>query len=169
MRAPCRPAQIAAEAMLGKRDALERGRITARFEGDPVAREPVLFDPDELRALIGELVENAARALSGAPDATLTVRATGHPVDPRRVVVVVRDNGPGIAPALREELLTPLSGAGGLSGFGLHHARETAHRWLAELTLEDPVDGPGTEVRITLRACRIVDETTHPPNVEART
>jgi signal transduction histidine kinase len=169
MRDPCRPAEVAAEAMLGKREALEQGRISARFESDPISREPVLFDRGELRALVGELVENAARALAGAPDAMVTVDVRGHPVDPRRIVIAVRDNGPGIAPAQRESLLSTTPEARPVGGFGLHRARETAHRWLAELTLEDPPGGAGTEARLTLRACRIVDDAQRTTPKEVRT
>jgi signal transduction histidine kinase len=169
LRDPCRPAQVAAEAMLGKREALEQGRITARFEADPASREPVLFDRGELRALVGELVENAARALAGTAEPALELSVRGHPVDPRRIVLTVRDNGPGVAAGPREDAPAATADPRPGGGFGLHRARETAQRWLAELTLEDPPEGIGTEVRLVLRACRIVDESPRATPEEART
>lgn len=158
MRAPCRVNVAAAQAMMGKTVLLERLRVLTRYEADPGAREPVLFDPDELRALIGELLENAARALTGVPDATLEVLIKEHPTDPRRIVFTVRDNGTGIPPGMRETLFDPDTSTREGGGFGLFHAREVARRWMAELTLEDPPGGGrGSEARLMLRACRVVD------------
>lgn len=157
MRAPCRANAAAAQAMMGKTVLLERTRVLTRYEADPGAREPVLFDPDELRALLGELIENAARALTGVPDATLEVRIKEHPTDPRRIVITVRDNGPGIPPSMRDSLFDPDTSTREGGGFGLFHAREVARRWMAELTLEDPPGGRGSQARLVVRACRVLD------------
>jgi signal transduction histidine kinase len=162
MRAPCRANAVVAQAMLGKTVLLDRGRILSRYEADPGGREPILFDPDELRALMGELIENAARALAGAPDATLEVSVKEHPTDPRRIVIAVRDNGTGIPPGMRETLFEPETSTREGGGFGLFHAREVARRWMAELTLEDPPSGRGSEARLVVRACRVVDRLAHP-------
>ncbi len=157
MRAPCRATVVAAEAMLAKAILLERGTIRTRYDADPHAREPVLFDPDELRALIGELVENSARALVGSPDAALEVSVREHPVDPRRVVISVSDNGPGLAPDQHARLFTPEGSTREGGGFGLYHAREVARRWLADLTVADPPSGRGLAVQLVVLACRVVD------------
>lgn len=157
MRAPCRVHTVAAQAMMGKTLLLEQAHITTRYEADPGAREPVLFDPDELRTLLGELVENAVRALDRVPEAVLSVSIKEHPTDPRRIVVKVRDNGTGIPPGMRDSLFEADTSTREGGGFGLFHAREVARRWMAELTLEDPPDGRGSEIRLVLRACRVVD------------
>ncbi len=157
MRAPCRANVAAAEALLAKTVLLEQGRILSRYETDPGGREPVLFDMDELRALLSELIENSARALAGAPDATLEVSIREHTGDPRRIVITVSDNGAGLAPGQRERLFTPEAATREGGGFGLYHAREIAHRWLADLSVADPPSGHGLAVRLVVRACRIVD------------
>ena len=163
MRAPCRANQVTGEAMLAKTLQLEQARILIRYEAEPGGREPILFDRDELRALMGELIQNAARALDGAPDALLDVSIKEHATDPRRIVITVRDNGSGLSPAQREALFTPeaLSREGG--GFGLYHAREVAHRWLADLTVEEPPDGRGLAIRLVVRACRVLDRVRREP------
>ena len=157
-RKPCRPDLEAQEALLGKRATLERYRVASRFHDEVSGMQPVLFDGDELRALLGELVENGARAVSGAPDATISVTVAGHRADLRWVHVLIADNGPGVPPPQRDALFAPEnSSRPGGGGFGLYHAREVARRWLGDLTLEEPPDGRGAVLRLTLRALRIAD------------
>jgi signal transduction histidine kinase len=149
-RRPCHAEAMAAEALLAKREALDAAHVRVTFDSEPEARQPVLFDPDELRALVGELTENAARALAGVPRPTLSMAVAEHAHDPRRIVVSMRDNGLGLQP----------TGAGPGrpgGGFGLERARETARRWLADLTIESPSEGRGLEVRLTLRVCHVLD------------
>ncbi|MBI5709513.1 MAG: hypothetical protein HZC42_04300 [Candidatus Eisenbacteria bacterium] len=158
VRKPCRPDLEAQEALLGKRATLDRYRVASRFHAEVSGMQPVLFDGDELRALLGELVENGARAVSGAPDAAISVTVTGSRSDLRWVHVLIADNGPGVPPPQRDALFAPENSSrpdGG--GFGLYHAREVARRWLGDLALEEPPDGCGALLRLTLRALRIAD------------
>lgn len=157
-RKPCRPDLEAQEALLGKRATLDHYRVASHFHAEVSGMQPVLFDGDELRALLGELVENGARAVSGAPDATIGVSVVGHRSDLRWVHVLIADNGPGVPPPQRDALFAPEnSSRPGGGGFGLYHAREVARRWLGDLALEGPPDGRGAVLRLTLRALRIAD------------
>jgi signal transduction histidine kinase len=156
LRDPCMPDREVQEALLGKRAALERYSVASSYHADAAAREAVLFDSGELRALIGELVENAARALAGTEDPTVAVSITADPTDPRHIVVRVTDNGPGISAERREAVFAPGQSNRPGGGFGLHHARETARRWLGELALEAATSHPGATLRLTLRRCSVL-------------
>src|SRR5439155_9464880 len=94
----------------------------------------------------------AARALEGTEAPTMRVEVTGKPGDARWVVLRVEDNGPGIPPERRATVFA----AGGSShpegGFGLHRAREIAHRWLADLELAGSARGRGAVVTLSLRS-----------------
>lgn len=155
MRQPCRPDQVAQEALLAKRPALEAAGVATRFHAEAGVSAPVLFDRDELRALVGELLENSARALHGMPGAEVTVSISVPAPDPRWVMLRVSDNGPGLAPERREAAFAPENASRPDGGFGLFHAREVARRWLGELTLESPETGHGAVLRLMLRSCRI--------------
>lgn len=157
MRRPCRADHVVQEALVAKRHLTEEGALTVRYESDPSAREWVLFDCDELRALVAELVENAVRALRGVQDPALTVSVSGHPADPRRLLVRISDNGPGIPHDRLDAVFAPENSPRPGGGFGLFHARETARRWLGDLVLEPPPTGRGVVVRLTLRMLGAAD------------
>jgi len=156
LRDPCMPDREVQEALLGKRAALDRYAIASSYHADAAAREPVLFDSGELRAILGELIENAARALAGTDTPSLTVSVAADPADPRRILLRVADNGPGIAAERRESMFAPGQSSRPGGGFGLYHARETARRWLGELALEDMPSQSGATLRLTLRRCSVL-------------
>lgn len=85
-------------------------------------------DPDQLTQVFLNVVKNAAQALSGAtatPDIRLITRiARGVTFAKKRhklaLSLAIEDNGPGIAPDLRDRIFYPLvSGREGGSGLGL--------------------------------------------------
>jgi signal transduction histidine kinase len=151
MREPCRPDLEVQEALLAKRNALELAGIETTFHADAGGRQPVLFDRMELRALIAELIENSIRALEGVEDARITISVSSHPTDPRWCLVRVRDNGPGIPVERRQEIFLPGSSARPGGGAGLQLARDRALRWMGNLLIEEPVEGWGAALRLTLR------------------
>jgi len=155
MRQPCRPDQVVQEALLAKRLALEAAGVSTRLHTESGVSAPVLFDRDELRALVGELLENCARALHGMPGAEVTVSISVPAPDPRWVMLRISDNGPGIPPDRRDALFAPENSSRPEGGFGLFHARETARRWLGDLTLESPGGGCGAVLKLMLRSCRV--------------
>jgi signal transduction histidine kinase len=117
---------------------------------DAVGEIEIEADRDQLYRVLANLVRNASEA--GA--AIVTVSAV---TDGDRVIIEVRDNGPGLAPRARQNLFTPFAGsarAGG-SGLGLAIARELAHAHGGDLSLVSS-DAAGTVFRIDLPARRPV-------------
>ena len=123
--------------------AAERGaQVTARrHRGHPV----VEADPDALRRVLDNLVQNALRHCSG--EVRLAVSARGE-----RAHVVVRDDGPGVPVVDRERIFWPRergsAPVGRGRGLGLAIAREIAHHHGGAVTL-DPT-GPGAAFRLSL-------------------
>ena len=85
-------------------------------------------DPEQLTQALLNIVKNAAQALHGTtagPQIVLVTRvARGITLAKRRhrlaLMVSVNDNGPGVAPAIRDKIFYPLvSGREGGSGLGL--------------------------------------------------
>jgi signal transduction histidine kinase len=105
-------------------------------------------DRDQLYRVLANLVRNAAEA--GAGQVTVSAATAGD-----RVIIEVRDNGPGLPPRARENLFTPFAGSGraGGSGLGLAIARELAHAHGGDLTLVSS-DAAGTLFRIDMPARR---------------
>jgi signal transduction histidine kinase len=159
LRDVCRPDHEAQEAILAKRGVLDQQGVALDVHVDPSGKQPVLFDSMELRALIGELIENAAHALAKTSSAEIRVLVAGKPGDARWVVLRIEDNGPGIPS--RERVFAP-------GGSDHQRAREIAHRWLADLAIE-PGAHRGAVVRLSLRSLlphdvvAARDVPTHPP------
>ena len=132
------------------RDELERWADTAiqrnvdlGYEG-PEEGPTVHGEPQLLRELIGNLVDNAIRYGRTGGEVTLGVR-------PSPTTIFVQDDGPGIAVTERERVLdpfyrTPKSGGDGC-GLGLAIAREIAARHGARLLIMDHVPR-GTRVEV---------------------
>jgi signal transduction histidine kinase len=105
-------------------------------------------DPDALRTLISNLVDNAIRytPAGGRVDVALADDVGG-------VVLSVRDSGPGIALEDRERVFDRFyrgSGAGGIrgSGLGLAIVKRIAERHRASVELGPGIDGRGLGVTI---------------------
>ena len=105
-------------------------------------------DPDALRTLISNLVDNAIRytPAGGRVDVALADDVGG-------VVLSVRDSGPGIAIEDRERVFDRFyrgSGAGGIrgSGLGLAIVKRIAERHRADVELGPGIDGRGLGVTV---------------------
>ena len=128
-----------------KFDAERQGHQTdLEVEGDPL----VVIRPDAFRRLMTNLVSNAARYGD-----RIAIRAT-H--DARYLIVMVDDDGPGIAPEQREEVFRPFFrldearnvDAGG-TGLGLAIARDIARAHGGDIMLGDsPLGGLRATVRL---------------------
>ncbi len=127
--------------------ALQAG-IEMHFSSVP-EDSPVMVDgkPDLLREAIGNLIDNAIKYHGGPGAIQLRVLRTPRCVE-------VEDDGPGIAPELRDHMLRRfVRGAGGEgSGLGLPIAREIAEIHHGALTLETASGGDGLLVRMTFTA-----------------
>jgi signal transduction histidine kinase len=92
------------------RDRLAIAEIQWQITVAPVL--PLLcVDEVQIEAVLGNLVANACDALAGLPRLrSIHLEAFVLPgSEGKRVRIVVEDSGPGIAPALRERLFTPLA------------------------------------------------------------
>lgn len=148
-REPCRADQVAMAAVEAKRPGLMERGIAIELRIDPGGATPVLFGCDDLRSIVGQLIENAAGALAGREGGRIGVTVGPDRPDPRRILLVVSDNGPGIPPDARERVFRPDVSSREGGGFGLGHARETARIWRGDLVIEDAAGG-GAALRLVL-------------------
>jgi two-component system, OmpR family, osmolarity sensor histidine kinase EnvZ len=128
-----------------KDDAERNGHnASVVFHGPPI----VTVRPAAFKRCLGNLVSNAARF---AP----SIAITGHR-DHRYLTVTVDDDGPGIAPDMREEVFKPFlrlddarnQDEGG-TGLGLAIARDIARSHGGDITLGDsPLGGLRATVRV---------------------
>jgi PAS domain S-box-containing protein len=103
----------------------------------------VMADADLVRALILNLLLNAVQAMAGEGRITVTLARQADDA-----VIEIRDTGPGVPKAIREEIFEPFfttKSRGG--GLGLPIARRTAELHGGRLTLACPDDG-GTVVTV---------------------
>ncbi|HEX2010015.1 MAG TPA: ATP-binding protein [Roseateles sp.] len=123
--------------------------------GDALPEVPA--DPDRLGQLVMNLIVNAQQAMSGLEGERRLRIASGLAADGAWLWLRVADNGPGIAPALRERIFTPFfttkgDGIGELqgTGLGLAVARGVAREHGGELLLEDVPQGASFLLRLPL-------------------
>ena len=132
---------VAQDALLLEEAARLRPAPDVRLEVAGVSAAPVRGDAGELRRLVRNVLENAARY------AATTVRVAAG-VEGDRVRVEVTDDGPGV-PAEDAELIFERFHRGdasrsrddGGSGLGLAIARTVARRHGGDLTLDPSGDG----------------------------
>jgi two-component system osmolarity sensor histidine kinase EnvZ len=119
-------------------------KSSVHFHGHPI----VTVRPAAFKRCLANLVSNAARY---AP----SISITGHR-DHRWLIVTVDDDGPGIAPHLREEVFKPFlrlddarnQDEGG-TGLGLAIARDIARSHGGDIILSDsPLGGLRATVRV---------------------
>ena len=139
---------LAQEAMMGLSAVGSHRGIEFSLESS--GSTEVQGNPDDLRLLLDNLLVNALKF--SPPNATVEVSLHQHGP---QLTLLVRDQGPGIAPALRERIMKPFVRANAAiegAGLGLSIALEVALKHGAALTLEDPPNGPGLQVRVSFAA-----------------
>jgi len=133
---------LAGEAVtMARRDPSGQG-LDIRVEGDVVT---VRADADLVRATLLNLLLNAGQALGGHGQVSVRVTQPDG-----QASIQVRDNGPGVPEALRDQVFEPFfttKARGG--GLGLAIARRTAEIHGGTVTLACPASG-GTVVTLTL-------------------
>lgn len=109
---------------------------------------PARTHPSLAAEMLSNLIDNAIRYNRAGGSVTVGVERQG-----REMLMVVEDDGPGIAPVDRERAFTrftrldPRDPAGG-SGLGLPIAQSLAHAIGAHIRLETPASGKGLRVEI---------------------
>jgi signal transduction histidine kinase len=130
-------------------DEAARGSRTLHPELDvfvSVSAPPIPADPRRLRQVFSNLLANAAQA--GARRVEIRGASRGD-----HIGVIVADDGPGIAPALRGRLFEAFAtGRTGGTGLGLAVSRQMVERHGGSLALSEE-SGPGAvfELRLPLR------------------
>jgi len=131
--------ELLAEAARGF-GAVQPG-VTLRIDAPGPMR--VKGDPGRLRQVFANLLANAAHA--GAR----SIEVSGN-AGPEEVRLVIRDDGPGIAPDVRERLFEPFaSGRAGGTGLGLALSRRLVQRHGGALSLAEG-SGPGAAFEMRL-------------------
>ena len=120
--------------------------VARAFPGVEVEAAPpleVLGDPDRLRQLLFNLVQNAVRA-AGAKGVRLGARA-----EAKGVLIYVEDDGPGIPKELLPRLFERyVKGAGGRQGLGLAIAKQIAEAHGGEIRVRSEPGKTRFEVRL---------------------
>ena len=124
-------------------------KVEVRMDSEPgVAVEA---DVDHLRVVFGNLVLNAAQAMSGRGQIRLSARVDGND----RVCLTVADNGPGIPAELRDRVFEPFftTKTRG-TGLGLPTAKRIIEAHGGEMKIV-ATDGGGTTIQILLRRAQL--------------
>lgn len=129
--------------------AARGGALETIYDGDVTAIGQIRL----VEQILVNLVDNAAHALAGL--ASARIRLHVYALDDH-AVVSVRDNGPGIPPAIQAHLFDPFvtsrRGAGG-TGLGLALCREYARQMGADIVVSTAA-GRGACFRLRLRLAR---------------
>jgi signal transduction histidine kinase len=153
LRVPVNLAELAREAVDLARTRFHLPEEALAFEGarGSAFQARVLGDPDELRAAIWNLIDNAIK-YSGS---RVRVRVTVEQPEPQRIALRVRDEGVGISPAelkriFRRFYRIPVAVAARVkgSGLGLFIVRSVARRHGGRAYAES--EGPGRGSTFTL-------------------
>ena len=143
-------AAIAREAMADAAALASATEATVTLDGPPTL--PLMGDPQALRGLLRNLVDNALLYAGPAPHVRLSLKLEGN-----EALVHVDDNGPGIPPADRERMFDRFHrrdpGEGTGSGLGLAIVRAIAQQHGGCVTLLDAPLG-GLRVQVTLPLTR---------------
>ncbi|MFN0252367.1 MAG: ATP-binding protein [Kofleriaceae bacterium] len=154
------PAQVARHVGALLEPQLKKARL--RFVTDVQSATPLAIDAHALQQVLVNLVQNAAQAMSATqdPDAqtgvvrgntiTLTIRPAPGAVATQ---ILVRDEGPGVAPADRAKIFDPFfttKAAGVGTGLGLAVCKHLVATAGGSIELGEGPDGRGAEFRLVI-------------------
>ncbi|WP_090155735.1 sensor histidine kinase [Dyadobacter soli] len=106
----------------------------------------VVSDEDYLRTILQNLTSNAVKALQNQPDARIAWEARREGDE---VVLIIRDNGPGLSENQLQVLHNSDAVVSGKTGFGLHMVRDLARSIACRIAVDSGADF-GTEFRLTI-------------------
>ena len=107
-------------------------------------------DAHALQQVFVNLVQNAAQAMPGGGTITLEARVR---VREREIEVSVKDEGPGVEPAVRDRIFEPFfttKPPGEGTGLGLAVCRFLVGKMAGRLEVVDPSSGRGAELRVVI-------------------
>ncbi len=108
----------------------------------------VATDEDYLRTIMQNLTSNAIKALQNQPDAQIQWEARR---EKGRVVLIIRDNGPGLSDSQLQTLYTSDAAISGKTGLGLHLIRDLARSINCRIDVQSG-SATGTEFRLDIGA-----------------
>ncbi len=130
---------------------VEFKRAGITIEAPAVQSGPVYMcriDSSALRYVLGNLLDNAVRAVAGAEHKTISITLVRRDLE---VIIGVSDTGKGIPAQDQEKIFSGrFSSRGG--GRGLFRSREILKRWRGEIVLDTSESGKGTTFMIELPA-----------------
>jgi signal transduction histidine kinase len=152
-RAPVDPVELLEESLARARSRVAfAGRIEREYD-EELPR--VLADPEQLEAVMTDLLVNALEAMQGQPPEACQLRVALRVTDAdpaRSLVIRVTDTGPGVPPELREKIFYPFFTTKERgSGVGLANAQKVAASHGGELVLQSR-DGRGAAFVLRLPA-----------------
>ncbi|MEY4674014.1 MAG: hypothetical protein RL148_1798, partial [Planctomycetota bacterium] len=133
-----------------------RHGIALRVELPQVAR-PVKASPQQLQQVLLNVLMNAKDAIAQQgvrPESAVTILAQETTTPARGMLLMVRDNGPGVAENLRTRLFEPFvttKRAKGGTGLGLSISKSIVESYGGTIELHD-APGGGAEFRVWLQA-----------------
>ncbi len=150
-RRPCDVATLVDEILLLLRPELERRRISWSW-AERRAVAPIELDRNQVEQVLVNVLRNAVEAIGegGTIEVSLGVESDGsRRRGGGRPVLEIADSGSGVAPEVRENLLTPFfSTKRDGRGLGLTLAHEVLSQHGFEHALENREHGPGAVFRI---------------------
>jgi two-component system nitrogen regulation sensor histidine kinase NtrY len=125
------------------------GVVVAYENGVPEAT--VLIDPEAVRKICSNLIENALDAMPNGGELRVTCDAYNDNGQ-RFVRVSFRDTGPGLSDEAAEKLFEPyFSTKTTGTGLGLAICRQLSREMGGDVTVRSVSDGPGVEAAVTMR------------------
>jgi signal transduction histidine kinase len=120
-----------------------RGDVRLSLDCNP-ATFPVHADPVQLRQVLGNLLGNAVEAMDGQGEITVQARR-----EDAMDSIVVRDQGPGIPPEIRQTLFEPLTSTRAKgTGLGLAICRQIVERHGGTIELLPTDEGAAFLIRL---------------------
>ena len=146
------PVRMLKGMVLVREGEFSRSQIEADIVGAEIIPDAgCLIDSSDLRYVLGNLIDNAARAMEESENRRLLLQVERSNSE---ISLHVSDTGGGIPPEIRERIFSGRFSTRHGGGNGLFRSREILRRWGGEISLADSAPGEGTTFIVRLRAAR---------------
>ncbi len=144
------PVRMLKGMILVREGEFSRSQIAADIVGaEKIPDAGCLIDSSDLRYVLGNLIDNAARAMDESENRRLLLQVERNNSE---ISLHVSDTGGGIPPEIRERIFSGRFSTRHGGGSGLFRSREILRRWGGEIILADSAPGEGTTFIVRLRA-----------------
>jgi K+-sensing histidine kinase KdpD len=164
---------VSAEQVI--RETVARAETVARRHRVVLAVDPGLPQLAVDRSAVGEALYTLIDNASKYSPLNTTIRVAASAEDDRHVRLVVEDEGPGIAPELREQVFQKFFRVPGREsvdprrtgiGLGLPIAKRLVESQAGQIEIRSPASGRGTSVVLTLPCVTTETEKTEEPQAQ---